>query len=160
MAMQDYGYAQNWDPRGWYWSVKEKSQASIEKMEDCGTPSPLPSPINGRGRIKRPKTTITLYDPGKEDIINYKRYGYFKNTGTDKYVYVVKDQAGLTLAAGEGIYPNTSGVNWDPRYKKVKEEGRLEGSHWDFVNTDDLEANFYKWASAPEPQGVRMFYTG
>ena len=25
-AIQEYGYAQNWDPRGWYWSVKEKSQ--------------------------------------------------------------------------------------------------------------------------------------
>src|SRR3989338_1204643 len=160
MAMQDYGYAQNWDPRGWYWSVKEKSQASIEKMEDGGTPSPLPSPINGRGRIKRPKTLVTLYDPGKEDIINYKKYGYFKNTGTDKYAYVVKDQEWLTQAAGEGIYPNTSGVNWDPNYKRVKSEGRLEGSHWDFVNTDDAEASFYKWVNAPEPQGVRMFYAG
>jgi len=159
-AIQEYGYAQNWDPRGWYWSVKEKSQASLEKLEDGGTPSPLPSPINGRGRINRLKTLITLYDAGKEDIINYRKYGYFKNIGTDKYSYVVKDQEGLTQAAGEGIYPNTSGVNWDPNYKKVKSEGRLEGSHWDFVNTDDLEANFYKWANAPEPQGVRMFYTG
>ncbi len=94
------------------------------------------------------------------DIMNYKKYGYFKNAGTDKYSYVVKDQEGLSEAAGEGVYPNTSGVNWDPRYKKAKDEGRLEGSHWDFVNTGDLEANFYKWANAPEPQGVRMFYIG
>lgn len=160
IAIQDYGYAQNWDPRGWYWSVKEKSLASLEKIETGGTPSPLPSPINGRGGIGRQKTVITIYDPGKEDIVDYKKYGYFKNIGTDKYGYVVKDQEGLSQASGEGIYPNTSGVNWDPNYKRVKLEKRLEGSHWDFVNTDDLEANFYKWANAPEPQGVRMFYTG
>ena len=159
-AIQDYSYAQNWDPRGWYWSVKEKSIASLEKIEtkaeDAVGEALKPSPTLN----KRPKTIVTLYDPGKEDVVNYKRYGYFKNTGTDKYAYVVKDQEGLSQAAGEGIYPNTSGVNWDPRYKKVKGEGRLEGNHWDFVNTDDLEANFYKWANAPEPQGVRMFYTG
>jgi beta-glucuronidase len=154
-AIRDYSYAQNWDPRGWYWSVKEKSRASLDKMEEkpaVAEAAPAPK--------KRSKTTITLHDPGKEDIIDYKKYGHFKNIGTDKYVYAVTDQEGLTQAAGEGIYPNTSGVNWDPNYKKVKLEGRLEGSHWDYVNTDDLEANFYKWANAPEPQGVRMFYVG
>jgi len=155
-AIQEYGYAQNWDPRGWYWSVKEKSQASIEKSEAKVVGEGLkPSPT-----MKRPATTITLYDPGKEAIVNYKRYGYFKNVGTDKYAYIIKDQEGLSQAVGEAIYPNTLSVNWDPRYKKAKDEGRLEGSHWDFVNTDDLEANFYKWFSAPEPPGVRLFYIG
>ena len=24
IAIKDYSFAQNWDPRGWYWSVKEK----------------------------------------------------------------------------------------------------------------------------------------
>jgi len=156
IAIQDYSYAQNWDPRGWYWSVKEKSQASLEKLEGG-----IKEVVKKKTQAKKMlKTTITLNDPGREDVINYKRYGHFKNVGTDKYAYVVKDQEGLSLAAGEEIYPNTTSVNWDPQYKKVKEEGRLEGSHWDFVNTDDLEANFYKWANAPEPQGVRMFYTG
>jgi tetratricopeptide (TPR) repeat protein len=158
-AIQEYGYAQNWDPRGWYWSVKEKSQASIEKINARKEPGPVQKQAEKKV-IKRTKTIITLYDPGKEDVINYRKYGYFRNAGTDQYTYVVKDQEGLSQAAGEGIYPNTSGVNWDPNYRKVKSEGRLEGSHWDFVNTDDLEANFYKWANAPEPQGVRMFYTG
>ena len=162
IAIKDYSFAQNWDPRGWYWSVKEKSLASLEKMEAVG--AGFPRPDKGREdraptmKIKQ-KTSITLYDPGKEDIVDYKKYGYFKNIGTDKYAYVVKDQEGLTQAAGEAIYPNTSSVNWDPRYKKARVEGRLEGNHWDFVNTDDLEANFYKWTNAPEPQGVRLFYT-
>jgi len=156
-AIQDYGYAQNWDPRGWYWSVKEKSHASLEKLAEGAKETAKKISV-----VKKAykKSAIVLYDPGKEDVINYKKYGHFKDPGTDRYAYVVKDQAGLSQATGECIYPNLSGVNWDPRYKKVIAEGRLTGSHWDFINTDDLEANFYKWATAPEPQGVRMFYTG
>ncbi|MDD5730840.1 MAG: glycoside hydrolase family 2 TIM barrel-domain containing protein, partial [Candidatus Omnitrophica bacterium] len=84
----------------------------------------------------------------------------FKNVGTKDYQYAVKDQDGLSAAVGEGIYPNTSSVRWDPEYKKVQKEGRLEGSHWDFVNSPDLEAAFLKWAMAPEPQGVKLYYLG
>jgi beta-glucuronidase len=154
-AIQNYSYAQNWDPRGWFWSVKDKSLASLEKIEQ-----PDKGIIEKRPEIKRPKTSITLYDSGKEDIVNYKRYGRFKDIGTDRYKYIVKDQEGLSQAVGEGIYPNTSSIIWDPGYRKAKAEHRLEGNHWDFVNIEDLEASFYKWANAPEPQGVRMFYTG
>ena len=155
-VIEDYGYSQNWDPRGWFWSVKEKSLASIEKLEV------LEEDIEEAVRepeIQRPKTKISLYDAGTEEIIDYTKYGSFKGRGSNKYRYIVKDPEGLSEAAGEGIYPNTSGVVWDPRYRKVKERGRLEGNHWDFVNTDDLEANFYKWAQAPEPMGVRLYYT-
>jgi len=153
-VIEDYGYAQNWDPRGWFWSVKEKSKASLEKFEQKEKAAAELTP-----KIKRPKTVITLYDPGEEDIVDYKKYGSFKGIGTDRYRYTIGDQEGLAEAVGEGIYPDTSGVMWDPRYHQVKKEGRLEGSHWDFVNTDDLEANFYKWTQAPEPMGVRLFYT-
>lgn len=154
-AIEKYGYAQNWDPRGWFWSVKEKSEASLEKLE--GKKEEV---VEEAPEIIRQKTKITLHDAGKEDIIDYTKYGYFKGIGTDKYRYVINDPEGLAQAAGEGIYPNTSGIIWDPRYHEVKKEGRLEGRHWDFVNTDDLEANFYKWTQAPEPMGVRLFYTG
>ncbi|MFC1621364.1 glycoside hydrolase family 2 TIM barrel-domain containing protein [Candidatus Omnitrophota bacterium] len=153
-AIEKYGYAQNWDPRGWYWSVKEKSQASLNKLE-----GKTEEVVEEKEEKPRPKTKITLHDPGKEFPIDYKKYGHFKGAGSDKYRYVAKDPAGLVLAAGEGVYPNTSGVTWDPRYREVKGEGRLEGNHWDFVNTDDLEANFYKWTQAAEPMGVRLFYT-
>ncbi|MBU4312600.1 MAG: hypothetical protein KJ706_07775 [Candidatus Omnitrophica bacterium] len=156
VVTEKYGYSQNWDPRGWFWSVKEKAQASLQKLTEEKV-EVVEEDIEPK-KI-RPKTKITLYDPGKEEIIEYKKYGYFKGVGTDKYRYVVKDPEGLALAAGEGIYPNTSGVVWDPRYREVKEEGRLKGNHWEFVNTEDLEANFYKWSQAPEPMGVRLFYT-
>ncbi|MFC1667468.1 glycoside hydrolase family 2 TIM barrel-domain containing protein [Candidatus Omnitrophota bacterium] len=152
-AIEEYGYAQNWDPRGWFWSVKEKSQSSLEKLEE------KKEVVKEKPKRKIPKTIITLYDPGKETIVSYKRYGHFSRAGSDKYRYVVEDPEGLSEAVGEGVYPNTSGVIWDPRYNKVKSQGRLEGNHWEFVNTDDLEANFYKWTQAPEPMGVRLFYS-
>ncbi|MFC1623696.1 glycoside hydrolase family 2 TIM barrel-domain containing protein [Candidatus Omnitrophota bacterium] len=154
IAIEDYSFAQNWDPRGWFWSVKEKSEASLEKLE-----AEKEERVKERPKVIRPATKISLYDPGKEYVVDYGKYGYFKGAGTDKYRYVVKDPEGLAEATGEGIYPNTSGVIWDPRYQIVKEKGRLEGNHWDFVNTDDLEANFYKWAQAPEAKGVKLFYT-
>lgn len=152
-AIEDYSYAQNWDPRGWFWSVKEKTQASLEKIdkEEKGAEE--------KPEIKRPATKIVLYNSGTEDVVNYDKYGDFRNIGTDKYRYVVKDPEGLAEAVGEGIYPNTSGVIWDPRYRKAKSDGRLEGNHWEFVNIDDLEAGFYKWTQAPEPPGVRLFYS-
>ena len=31
-TITEFPYAQAWDPRGWYWSVKEKSQASIDVL--------------------------------------------------------------------------------------------------------------------------------
>jgi len=63
-------------------------------------------------------------------------------------------------AIGEGIYPNTSGVLKDPMYRKFQKEGALSRSHWDYVQTDDLQKAFYKWATASEPQGVKLFYLG
>lgn len=156
-AVNDYGYAQNWDPRGWFWSVREKSQASIDKLDNKVTEMPAREVCPEI--TKKLKTTITLYNSGKEDVVDYKKYGFFKGVGTDSYKYIISNQEALSEAVGEGIYPNTQSVVWDPQYHKVKKEGRLEGNHWDFVNTNDLEAGFYKWTQAPEPPGVKLFYT-
>jgi len=153
-AIEEYSFAQNWDPRGWFWSVKEKSQTSLDKITDGEEEDK-----EEKQEFIRPRTWITLYNAGTEDVIDYSKYGHFKGIATDKYRFVAKDPEGLARAAGEGVYPNTSGITWDPRYQTLKKEGRLEGNHWGFVNTDDLEANFYKWSQAPETPGVRQFYT-
>ncbi|PJC48216.1 MAG: hypothetical protein CO035_04680, partial [Candidatus Omnitrophica bacterium CG_4_9_14_0_2_um_filter_42_8] len=79
IAIKDYSFAQNWDPRGWYWSVKEKSQASVEKSEKKPDVTEEEETKPTPGFKERPSTTITLYDPGKEAIVDYKRYGYFIN---------------------------------------------------------------------------------
>ena len=152
--IEEYPWAKSWDPRGWYWSIKEKSQDSINVMT---------GKVEEEEEEYQPvglKTLPTLAFPGKKRIVDYRKYGHFQNVGTKRYHYKTNDPKGLVEALGEGIYPNTSSIYKDPNYRKVKAEGRLEGSHWDFVHTDDLQAAFYKWVLAPEPWGVRLFYIG
>ncbi len=150
-----YPWAQSFDPsRGTYWSVAEKSQASIDTMEGK-TPSQVAAPVK-----QAPRTIPVLTFPGTEQIVDYQRYGKFLNVGTKDFHYQITDQAGLVAASGEGIYPNIADVYRDPGYRQALKEGRLQGSHWDFVNTPDLQAAFYKWFTAPESWGVRLFYIG
>ncbi len=148
-----YPYAQAWDQRGWYWQVAEVAQQSVKKIETGSIE------LEQKKQVSQLPSKIILYDAGTEDFVNYEKYGEFKNVGTKDYQYVVKDQEGLSAALGEGIYPNTTSLKWDPEYKKARKENRLEGSHWDFVHSPDLEAAFLKWAATPEPQGVSLFYT-
>ncbi len=148
--LDNYTWAQAWDPsRGNYWSVAEKSQASINvltgKVED-----------DTRDQAKAVvRTKPVIHTVGTQTIVDYTQFGDFLNVGTKDYRYKMSDPKGLSAAVGEGAYPNTGDIYKNPGYKKAKAEGRLEGNHWDFVNNDDLEAGYYKWFTAPEPWGVR-----
>jgi tetratricopeptide (TPR) repeat protein len=154
VVVDKYYYGQAWDPRGWFWQVTKAAQESIDKLEGR-TPVEEAPPK----KVSQIPTKIVLYDPGREPFVNYEKYGEFKNVGTKDYQYAVKDQEGLIKAVGEGIYPNTLSVRWDPEFKKTQKEKRLDGSHWDFVHSPDLQAAFLKWATTSEPQGVKLFYT-
>ncbi len=155
--IDEYKWSQSWDPsRGNFWSVADKSQASIDMM----TGKIEQQEEQAIQAQKKNHTDLKLHTKGKEDIVDYTKYGKFTGVGTKDYHYEVNDPKGLSVALGEGIYPNTGDVLKDPGYKKAMKEGRLEGSHWDFVRTEDLEAAFYKWATAPEPWGVKLFYLG
>ena len=110
------------------------------------------------GNKYQESSSFQLFDKGAKDIVNYKKYGVFSGVGSSDYKYAIKDQVGLSKAVGEGIHPNSSSVLKDPEYKRFKEEGKLKGSHWDFINNPDYQANFYKWATAPEERGVKLFY--
>lgn len=154
LIIAKYAFGQAWDPRGWYWSLKLAAEQSLKKIETGSIE------VEQKKKVSQLPTKINLYDPGKEDVVNYAKYGEFKNVGTKDYKYEVKDQEGLMAAVGEGIYPNTSSVRWDPAFKKTLKEKRLEGDLWDFIHSPDLEAAFFKWATASEPQGVKLFYIG
>ncbi len=156
--LSDYSFAQAWDPRGWYWKLAEKSQATLDKLEKGLASIEAEAPEEDMYKNVKP-TKIELYDPGKEEIVDYEKYGEFTGIGTKDYKYTIISQDGLSEAVGEGIYPNTTSVRWDPQYPIVKKEKRLEGSHWNFVHNPDLEAAFIKWALAPEPPGIRLYYT-
>ena len=149
-----YPWAQSFDPsRGAYWSIAEKSQSSIDVME--GKAPKEAAPLK-----KAPKTIPVLAYPGKEEVVDWTKYGKFLNVGTKDYHYQITDEAGLEAALGESIYPNIADVYRDHEYRKALKQGRLEGSHWDFVNTTDLQAAVFKWDSAKESWGVRLFYIG
>ncbi|MCX5701150.1 MAG: hypothetical protein NTZ63_06395 [Candidatus Omnitrophica bacterium] len=154
IIINQYPFAQGWDQRGWYWSLKLVSEQSIKKIETGDIE------VEQKKKVSQISTKIVLYEPGTEDLVNYEKYGEFKGIGTKDYKYTIKDQEGLMAAIGEGIYPNTTSVRWDPEFKKALKEKRLDGEAWDFMHSPDLEAAFLKWATGSEPPGVRLFYTG
>ncbi len=154
LIINKYSFAQAWDPRGWFWSIKLAAEQTLKKIETGSIE------VEKKKKVSQLVTKIDLYDPGKEDFVNYSRYGEFKGIGTKDYKYAIIDQEGLISAVGEGIYPNSTSVRWNPGFKKVLKEKRLEGDLWDFVHSPDLEAAFFKWTTSSEPQGVKLFYTG
>lgn len=36
LAIERFPLSQNWDPRGWYWKVKDESEAKIKKLKEAG----------------------------------------------------------------------------------------------------------------------------
>lgn len=152
-VIAQYPWAQNFDPsRGAYWSVAEKSQDSINMMEGKAPQAPAP--------LKAVAHTVPVLKFPGDGIVDWTKYGKFLSVGTENYHYQITDQAGLVASVGEGIYPNIADIYKDPGYKKALKAGRLQGKYWDFVNTTDLQAAFYKWFAAPDSWGVRLFYIG
>ena len=154
-VIEKYPYGQAWDQRGWFWQVAKTAKESLAQLGGGEVRPPETKPA-----VSQSPTKVVLYDPGMQEFIDYTKYGEFTNGDTKDYKYIIKDQEGLSTAVGEGIYPNTTSIRWDPEFKKALKEKRLEGSQWDYLHSPDLEAAFLKWATASEPQGVKMFYTG
>ena len=106
-----------------------------------------------------PPPPFPIFDPGTEKWIDYTKFGEFSGLGTEKYKYTPTDYDGLKRASGEGIYPNTLSVYKSPDFVKFTDAKMLVGNHWDFVNTDNFQLNFYKWATAKEDPGIKLYYT-
>lgn len=107
--------------------------------------------------------SFQLYDYGTEEVVDYTKYGQFISTGTRYFKYIITNKEGLAKAVGAGIFPNET-VYESARYLELKNSGKLEGSHWNFVSQDvdtieKYELNFYKWATAQEDPGVKLYYT-
>jgi len=99
-----------------------------------------------------------LADEGSENIVDYSKYGRFEDVGTPHYRYVITDSAGLSKAVGEGIFPNSQSLSKDPGYLKFRKKGKLKGSQWNYVNSEDYQANFYKWAEVQDNPGTKLYY--
>lgn len=148
IIVDKYPYAQAFDPRGWYWSIKEKAKIALDQIEGIK----LIEEENIEKEIK-----IKLSDYGKEFPVDYSRYGKFIGEGTKDYNYIIEDPIGLANANGEGIFPNSNSIKFDPEFIKVK-KSLSTIDHWKILNTRDFRRAFYKWNIAPEPQGVKLFY--
>jgi len=149
-VIQKYPFAQAWDPRGWFWSIKEKSEITLKKLT---TGKVIEEEERGKVVISK----IKLYDEGEEFPVNYEKYGKFIGVGTKDYRYVIEDPIGLSKAVGEGIYPNSNSLKFDPNFVKIKKK-LFPLDHWKILNSRDLSTAFYKWNIAPEPNGVKQFY--
>jgi len=154
LLIDKYSFAQGWDARGWFWSIELAAQQTLKKIES-GTIE-----ITLKPKISQLVTKLVLFDSGKENIVDYEKYGQLQNIGTKDYKYNISDQEGLIKAVGEGVYPNNSALRKDPIFKQVIKDGRLEGDVWDFLYSPDLQAAFVKWATSSEPQGTRLYGTG
>ncbi len=108
---------------------------------------------------KLPEPLFKLSNPGENNIIDYSKYGTFKNLGTKDYKYIIKNYKGLVKAVGEGIFPNTMSAFKNVLYKKFKKKGRLKGSHWDHVYTSDPVSDYLVWATTAEEPGVKLLFT-
>ncbi len=153
LIIDKYSFAQGWDARGWFWSIELAARQTLKKIES-GTIE-----IALKPKVSQLVTKLALFDAGLQDIVNYEKYGEFKDIGTKDYKYIITDQEGLIKAAGEGVYPNNSAVRRDPIFKQVIREKRLEGDVWDFLYSPDLQAAFVKWTTSNEPQGIRLYGT-
>ncbi|MDP3767428.1 MAG: Ig-like domain-containing protein, partial [Dehalococcoidia bacterium] len=120
---------------------------------ESGIPMPLAELLRHRPPAFR------LADKGTESVIDYEKYGQFHDRGTAHYRYEVTDIDGLSAAAGEGIYPNEASLIRDPAFRAMRDSGALAGSHWDFTFVKSAQQAFFKWASADEEPGVKLFYT-
>jgi len=99
-----------------------------------------------------------IKDKGTETIVDYQKYGKFKNIGTPEYEYIIEDPQGLAAAQGLGIYPNEEVFN-DLRYLELKKQGKLKGDKWKYINSNDPERDFYKWASARKTDpAIKLFF--
>ncbi|MCF7895240.1 MAG: hypothetical protein K9L69_03815 [Candidatus Omnitrophica bacterium] len=150
-VVQFYPYAQSFDPRGWYWSIKEKAQKSINKL--------ITGKIEEEELEEVIISQIDLYDPGQDLPIDYEKFGEFKGVGTENYEYIIENPIELAEAVGEAIHPNTSAVKFDPHYQEIKNK-LYKIDHWKVLNSRNLNVAFYKWVKTPEPTGIRQFYIG
>ncbi|MDR2191743.1 MAG: hypothetical protein LBO62_02525, partial [Endomicrobium sp.] len=113
---------------------------------------------NAKMKYKAPKPFV-IEDRGTEKWVDYEKYGEFQNVGTPKYKYAINDSEGLKAASGAGVFPNSQSVLNSKQYQKYVADNKLEGNKWNYVNSTDYQANFYKWATVKEDPGVKLYFT-
>lgn len=101
---------------------------------------------------------FSLYDLGKDGMVDYAKYGKFTGVGTENYQYVVTDPKGLAAAVGEGIYPNTSALK-DPAFLAIKDKLTYPTENFGFWPGDmkNPQADLFRWACGKQDDGTKTF---
>ena len=105
---------------------------------------------------------FALAEPGSQWLVDYAKFGSFKDAGTPKYHYELSDARGLAQATGEAIYPNSYSLQRDPAFNAVK--GRLQlptsdKGHY-LGEAGKARENLYRWAASKQPEGVKLWFAG
>jgi len=83
-----YRFSQYWDPKGWYWKPAEISKINLKKIERLETEKKIET-----GKVAEQEDPVRaasiphVYEVGKEKIVNYEKYGQFREVGTSGYSY-------------------------------------------------------------------------
>lgn len=98
-----------------------------------------------------------LYDPGRESIVQYEKYGIFRSIGTNDYVFEITDETGLKKAVGEASFPSES-YKEDPAYQRfISTHAKVNA--WNFIKSPNAMDDFYAWSFAEDhSMGNKQFY--
>lgn len=105
-----------------------------------------------------PKPDFELNDPGAP-CVDYAKYGKFERVGETDYAYRIIDPAGLSAAAGSGVYPSIA-HQADPQFQYFASIQQSDFSVWDYTGTRYAQNDFYAWCLAPTEEGTRLFFAG
>ncbi|MGL1901664.1 MAG: hypothetical protein OCC49_05980 [Fibrobacterales bacterium] len=140
--------------------------ATILSMTGCGGSAAKggSSFRNGDYGLSAPQFTIKY--PGSEVLIDYSKYGAFKNVGTKDYYFEITDKKGLMAASGTGIWPNMSAVDQEPVYQKLLKEGKIvlgTGTTevpWSSNSQSNKAIPYFQWQKNSYSMGTRMMNMG
>lgn len=106
-----------------------------------------------------PEAQFKLAYPGSETVVDYEKYGRFVDSGKESYHYEVSNKEGLSLAIGEGLYPNTAFKD-DPKFLLFQRK-HPQVDPWEYVDSGDPQKDFYAWClAAGVDEGTRLYFQG
>ncbi|MFN0117087.1 MAG: glycoside hydrolase family 2 TIM barrel-domain containing protein [Elusimicrobiota bacterium] len=121
----------------------------------------IPFLVGGVDQTSLPSPKFSIVDKGVAFPVNFEKFGDFTKRGTNDYKFIIKDRMGLAKAMGTGVFPNVSSVFNDPGFMKWKKKNPKPASHWEHVQTENPQADFYVWATAREVgPGTKLLFTG
>lgn len=107
-----------------------------------------------------PSQTIKLFNKPSKIVLDYSKYGEFKNAGTKDFVFTINKMDKLRNDSIPGIYPNQAAIKKDKDFMSWQEQGLLNANEWDAINFENYKLAFYIWSQSYQPRGVKLLFIG